>query len=171
MRQDYISLPIETDEVTIRSTFKDSLKLIPLCDSEGNIVDVADVLKGHILPVAEPELSGNELKYVEDCIKTNWISSIGKYVRIFEIMFEEIRQGRTAIAVSDGTAALRLALVSLGISKGDEVIIPDLTFAATVNAVIYTGAQPVLCEVDPQTWCIDIAEAEKLVSKRAKQTK
>ena len=168
MRHNYISLPIESDDNTIGRTFKDNLKLIPLCDSEGNIVDIADYLKGHRLPLAEPELCGNELKYLEECIKTNWISSQGKYVRIFENMFEEMHPGTTALAVSNGTVALHLALVSLGIVEGDEVIVPDLTFAATANAVIYTGAKPIFCEVNLQTWCIDAEEAEKLVTKKTK---
>jgi len=168
MNRDFIALPIESKDSAIRATFNNRLKLIPLCDSEGNLVDVADAIKGHSIPISELELGGKELEYVEECIHTNWISSQGKYVQQFEMMFEEMHEGTTALAVSNGTVALHLALVSLGIGHGDEVIVPDLTFAATANAVVYTGASPVFCDVDPQTWCIDTTQAKKLITSKTK---
>ena len=168
MNRDFFSLPVESDEKTIRRSFSSEIKIIPLCDKQGLLVDYADSFKNHRIPVIEPEFNGQELNYLEDCIKSTWISSQGAYVRRFEMMFEDMHPGMHAIAVSNGTVALHLALKSLGVSDGDEVIVPDLTFAATVNAVLYCNAVPVLCEVDPETWCIDAKEAEMLISERTK---
>ena len=74
----------------------------------------------------------------------------------------------TAISVSNGTVALHLALMSLGIGKGDEVIVPSITFAATINAVLHCGAKPVICEINPNTWCIEPREFERLISLKTK---
>ena len=109
------------------------------------------------LPVYEPLLTGNELTYVSDCIQSGWISSLGKYIAQFEILFAEFCGTRHAVAVSSGTTALHLALVSLGIGPGDEVIVPTLTFVATANAVRYTGATPVFVDSELDTWNIDPA--------------
>lgn len=120
------------------------------------------------IPMAEPALEGNEIKYVTECIKTNWISSKGKYVEKFEEEFSKYVGMKYGIAVSNGTTALHLALSTLNIKQGDEVIIPDLTFAATANAVIYTGAKPVLVDVDEKTWCIDPVKIERAITKKTK---
>jgi len=168
MNRDFVSLPVNSEETEIRQSFSSRIKLVPLCDEQGKVVEVADVLRSHRIPVLEPQLSGNELEYVQDCINSNWISSQGSYVRRFEQVFEEMHPGTHAVAVSNGTVALHLALVALGVSEGDEVIVPDLTFAATVNAVIYCKAIPVLCEIDPNTWCVDPDELEVLITPKTK---
>lgn len=168
MNSNFTALPISASDSLIRSSFKPTLRLIPLCDDEGNLVDLADAQKSHRIPLLEPDLSGNELQYVVECIESNWISSQGSYVTRFEQQFEEMHNGTHALAVSNGTVALHLALYSLGISKGDEVIVPDITFAATINSVLYCDATPVLCEIDAETLCIDVKEAEKLISNRTK---
>ena len=168
MNKDFVSLSVNSDEKIIRQSFAASIKVIPLCDDSGRVVDIADVLRSHRIPVLEPELSGKEIEYVQDCINTNWISSQGSYVRKFEEIFNELHQGMHSLAVSNGTAALHLALVALGVSEGDEVIVPDLTFAASVNAILYCNATPVLCEIDSSTWCIDIEEVKKLITPRTK---
>ena len=85
---------------------------------------------------------------------SGWISSKGPYVSKFEEDFSRFVGVRHGVAVSNGTVALHLALVALGIGPGDEVIVPDLTFAATINAVLYCGATPVIVDVDRQTWCM-----------------
>jgi len=121
-----------------------------------------------VIPVSEPRLGGKELEYVKDCIKSNWISSAGKYVARFEEMFAQFCGTSYALATSNGTTALHLALVSLGIGKGDEVIIPDLTFVASANAITYCGATPVLVDVDPITWTIDPSKIEQKISKKTK---
>jgi perosamine synthetase len=168
MNCSFTALPVQSSEKQIRQNFSTRLRLIPLLNEVGKVVDVADVQRSHRIPVLEPQLSGNELEYVQDCVSSNWISSQGSYVRQFEEMFEEMHPGTTALAVANGTTALHLALEALGVKEGDEVIIPNVTFAATINAVLYCRATPVLCEIDPVTWCIDVSEAEKLITARTR---
>ncbi len=120
------------------------------------------------IPLAEPAFEGNELKYLTDCIKSGWVSSVGKYVGMFEKEFAEYIGCKYGVAVHTGTAALHLALLALRIGPGDEVIIPTLTFAATANAVLYTGAKPVFVDVDEETWNLDPEQIEKKVSEKTK---
>lgn len=120
------------------------------------------------LPVCEPLLAGNELAYVTDAVSTGWISSAGKYVKGFEEAFAEYCGVKHGIAVCNGTVALHLALVTLGVGKGDEVIIPDFTMMASALAVCYTGAMPVFVDADPATWNISPAAAAAKVTPRTK---
>lgn len=168
MNKDFVSLPHYSRDIEIRNHLISGIKLIPLCDDCGNLVDVADIYSNHRVPFLEPDLSGNEMNYVVDCMKTNWISSQGSYVTKFEKQFEHMHQGMKALAVSNGTVALHLALATLGIGTGDEVIVPDLTFAATINAVLYCNATPVLCDIDPASFCIDLQKAKKLIGPKTK---
>lgn len=103
------------------------------------------------IPVAHPDLSGNEMAYVTDCIATEWISSKGSYVGRFEDAFAQWAQVPHAITCSNGTAALHLALVALGIGPGDEVIVPAMTYVASANAVSYVGATVVLIDSDHES--------------------
>lgn len=124
---------------------------------------------GKIIPVCEPKLDGNELKYVIECIKTNWISSAAaRYIRKFEEEFAERCGAKYAVSCSNGTAALHLALATLGIKKDDEVIIPTFTMIATANAVTYLGARPVLVDSEPVTWNIDVDKIEDKMTPRTK---
>lgn len=107
------------------------------------------------IPVSEPNLSGREREYVDDCLASGWISSKGKYIQLFEEGFARRIGVRHAIAVCNGTCAVHLALAALGIKSGDEVVVPTLTFIAVPNAVAYTGAKPVFIDSDPVTWNID----------------
>lgn len=120
------------------------------------------------IPVAEPAFFGNELKYVQDCINTGWISSIGEYVTKFEDGFKKYVGTSNGVSTSNGTVALHLSLAALNIGRGDEVLIPDLTFIATANAVTYTGAKPVLVDVDPDTWNIDPSKLESKINDKTK---
>jgi len=120
------------------------------------------------IPVAEPKLGKKELEYVTNCIKTNWISSQGKYVGEFERKFSSYCGVRHGVAVSNGTVALHLALAALGIKKGDEVIVPNFTFIAPVNAVTYTGAKPVFVDSDKKTWNIDTNKIEEKITEKTK---
>lgn len=117
-----------------------------------------------MIPVAEPDLSGNELKYVTEYVVTEWVSSLGKYVRMFEEQMAAACGRRYAISTSNGTTALHLALAVLGIGPGDEVIVPSLTFVATANAVSYTGATPVFVDSEPRYWQLDAGQLEALVT-------
>jgi perosamine synthetase len=120
------------------------------------------------VPLAAPALVGNERKYVLDCLETGWVSSIGSYVDRFEAEFAAMCGVRHAIACCNGTAALHLALVALGVGPGDEVIVPSLTFVSTANAVHQCGATPVFCDSDERTWSIDHARAEHLIGPRTR---
>lgn len=120
------------------------------------------------IPVCEPTLLGNELKYVTDAVKTGWISSAGKYVAEFEKQFAAYCGCKYGVAVCNGTVALHLALTALGIGKGDEVIIPDFTMIATAFAVCYTGAKPVFVDADPETWNIGVKKIEEKITPRTK---
>src|SRR2546422_6451800 len=121
-----------------------------------------------MIPVCEPFFEGNEKKYVQDCLDTNWVSSLGKYVVRFEEAFSHYCGARHGIACSNGTGALHLGLVALGIGDGDEVIIPDFTLIVTANVVILAGARPVLVDVDLKTWCIDPTKIEEKITPRTK---
>jgi perosamine synthetase len=120
------------------------------------------------IPIAKPSFLGNEKKYINECINTGWISSAGKYIENFEKLMAAYCGVKYGVAVANGTMALHLALLALNIKQGDEVIVPDLTFAATANSVIYAGAEPVLADVESNSWNIDIDRCHRLVSKRTK---
>jgi perosamine synthetase len=141
---------------------------LPLLDSAGRPVDMITWAELWRLPVMEPSLGGNEIKYVSDCLVSGWISSQGPYVRRFEEAFEEFHGVPHALTVSNGTTALHLALAALGIGPGDEVIVPDLTFAASANVVIHCGATPVLCDVVPETWTMDPADVARKITPKTR---
>ncbi len=168
MNSNCVALPVWTEERIIRSTFSSQIKIIPLHNSEMELVDFADSLGTHRIPIAAPSIGVAEERNVLECLRTNWISSQGRFVTEFEKRFESMHPGMHALSVSNGTTALHLALASLGIKAGDEVIVPDITFAASANAVIHCGASPVFCEIKSSNGCIDVAEAEKLITPRTK---
>ncbi len=120
------------------------------------------------LPLAEPDLGDLEMQYVQDAVRSGWVSSLGPYIDRFEEAFARFCEARYAVAVSSGTTALHLALMARGIGEGDEVIGPDLTFVATAAAVVHTGATPVLVDVDPVTWCIDPELVERAITPRSR---
>ncbi|BAD77412.1 aminotransferase (degT family) [Geobacillus kaustophilus HTA426] len=107
------------------------------------------------IPLHEPTFTGNEKKYVADCIETGWVSSVGKYVDKFERLLAEFTGVKRAVAVVNGTAALHIALKIVGVQPNDEVLIPSLTFVATGNAVVYCGAVPHFVDVSKTTLGID----------------
>lgn len=120
------------------------------------------------IPVCEPLLGGNELKYVTEAVVTGWISSSGKYVNQFEEAFAKYCGVKYAVAVCNGTVAIHLALSALGIGRGDEVIIPSFTMIATAFAVCYTGAKPVFVDADKDTWNIDVTKIEEKITQNTK---
>ena len=120
------------------------------------------------IPVCTPLLDGNEAKYVNEALSTGWISSSGKYVTDFEKVFAEYCGVRHGIAVCNGTVALHLAIVALGIGAGDEVIVPDFTMIASAYAVCYAGATPVFVDADAATWNVDVARLEACITPRTK---
>jgi perosamine synthetase len=120
------------------------------------------------IALAQPDLGGNELAYVQECLETGWISSIGHFITDFEKAFTAISGTKHAVASNNGTTALHLALLALGVGPGDEVILPTVTYVATANAVKYCGATPVLGDSLPGTLNIDPAELERLRTPRTK---
>ncbi len=164
------ALAADADETSLRRQMSRGSGIVPLLDADQRPVDYASPARARRIPVAEPSLSGNELKYVTECIETRWISSQGPFVRRFEAEIGK-RLGLPAeqvLAVSNGTVALHLALVALGIGPGDEVILPDLTFAATINTVIQAGATPVIVDVDRVSLNIDPAAVAAAITARTK---
>jgi perosamine synthetase len=107
------------------------------------------------IPVSRPELLGNEPSYVQDALRSTWISSKGPYVERFEATFAQFCGAAYAIACNTGTAALHLTLLALGIGPGDEVIVPTLTYIASANVIHYSGATPVFVDSNPHTWNLD----------------
>ncbi|MCE1198087.1 MAG: DegT/DnrJ/EryC1/StrS aminotransferase family protein [Marinilabiliales bacterium] len=119
-------------------------------------------------PVYQPSLRGNELKYVNDCLTSGWISSKGKYNSAFEEAFAAYLGVAHATTVCNGTVALHLALLALGIGPGDQVIVPTFTYIASVNAIQYTGATPVFVDSLADTWQMDPQDVQNKCSKATK---
>lgn len=120
------------------------------------------------IPVNTPLLSGNELKYVTECIETGWISSEGPFISRFEEAFASYIGSKHGIAVSNGTAALDIAVAALGIGPGDEVIMPTFTIISPALQVVRSGAKPVLVDSDPLTWNMDVAQIEAKITPKTK---
>lgn len=124
--------------------------------------------RNKFIPVAEPDLRGNEKKYITECLSSSWISSKGKFIDRFEADFANFIGTKHAVSTSNGTTALHLALLVLGLGEGDEVIVPDLTFIASANTVTYTGAKPVFVDVESKTWNIDVKQVKEKITKKTK---
>lgn len=121
-----------------------------------------------MIKILEPSLNGNEKKYVLKCIEDNWISSQGEFVTQFESVVLRGNVDRRALATSNGTTALHLALVALGVGVGDEVLVPEITFGATLNAVYLTGALPVIVDIDPDDWNISRERLDDAITSKTK---
>lgn len=144
------------------------VRCIPLVDSSHRVRDFSTRDRVRQFMVLEPDIGEQEISNVLECVTTGWISSQGRFINKFEEAFTDYLGGGYAIAVSNGTVALQLSLTALGIGRGDEVIVPDFTFAASINAIVHSGATPVLADVDRETWTIDLAEMERLITPRTK---
>ena len=116
--------------------------------------------------VNKPLLEGNERKYLLNCIKTGWISSEGPYVKKFEKEFAKFTNRRFSTSVSNGSVALEIALRSLKLKKGSEVILPTFTIISCCNAIINAGLKPVLVDCDLKTWNMNFEEIKKKISKK-----
>lgn len=146
----------------------DAQPVRPVLDAKGRVTSVDVRPEAAFLPVAEPDLSHAEMRNLFDAFLSTWISSTGDYIRSFEARFAARTQMDHGVATSNGTVSLHLALAALGIGEGDEVIVPDFTFAASANTVIHVGARPVLVDVDPDTWCISLEAIEKAITPRTR---
>lgn len=121
-----------------------------------------------MIPIASPDLSGRESRYVNECLESTWISSVGHFITDFEVAFAKVAGSRHVVATNNGTTALHLALVAIGIGPGDEVIVPALTYIASANAVVYCGATPVFADVEADTLNLDPADIEHRITERTK---
>ncbi len=124
--------------------------------------------KIEMIPVYKPSFGKKEEKYVLDCLKSGWISSLGPYVNRFEELMASHYNVKHAVALSSCTAALHLGLLSMGVEPGDEVIIPDFTLIVSASTVIWSGAKPVLVDVDRDTWCMAPSKVEEAITERTK---
>lgn len=120
------------------------------------------------IPVNEPLLDGNELKYVSDCINSGWISSEGPFVNLFENEFANYIGKKYAVAVSNGTAAIDISIESLNLKPGDEVILPAFTIISCVNQILRAGAKPIFIDSDLETWNIDVDQISNSISNKTK---
>tara|TARA_B110000503_G_C7129611_1_gene406257 strand:- start:475 stop:1572 length:1098 start_codon:yes stop_codon:yes gene_type:complete len=120
------------------------------------------------IPISQPSITQKEIDYVNDAVTSTWISSLGKYIDRFEAEFADFCQSRYAICVSNGTVAIQLALAAYDIGAGDEVIMPNLSFIATANATLHSGAKPVFADIDPENLCIDPKKIEALITPNTK---
>lgn len=128
-------------------------------------------MKPHVpvrIPVYAPLLDGNERRYVDECVASTWISSKGPFVGRFEASFARYVGARHATSVCNGTVALHLALAALGLGPGDEVLVPTLTYVASVNTIVQTGATPVFVDALPQTWQADPADLRRRLTPRTR---
>jgi len=127
-----------------------------------------EIDRDRFIPVYRPLIGARERRYVDECLKTGWISSRGRFVEEFEKSFAEFLGANHTIAVCNGTVALHLAMLALGIGRGDEVIVPTLTYVSSVNAVKYVDATPVFADSHPEYWGIDPARIEENITPKTK---
>lgn len=116
------------------------------------------------IPVNEIRFGGRELEYVSECIETGWVSSAGRFIDEFEIEWAKFCDRKYGIAVNNGTVALQLAVSCLDLNPGDEIIMPALTIISCPLAAIYNDLRPVLIDVDPDTWCMDVSLLETAIT-------
>lgn len=119
-------------------------------------------------PIYKPKFFPNTQKYVDDCLDKTWISSKGSYINKFETSFANYLAVNYATSVNNGTAALHMCLCALGVGEGDEVIVPTLTYIASVNAIKYVGAEPIFVDSDKATWNLDVTLLDVLITKKTK---
>lgn len=124
--------------------------------------------KNNFIPIAQPSISKKDIEYVTDAVKSGWVSSLGSYIQEFEEKFAAFCNTRYALTTSNGTSALHLTLAAKEIGEGDEILVPDFSFIATANSVVYSRATPVFIDIDPITLCIDPKVLKRSLTPRTK---
>ncbi len=165
---DYKFIYKEKQDYDYLKSLEEKIAFLPVVNEKKEVVDCYSFEYRTPIPIAKPLFTGNESKYVNECIATNWISSKGKFVREFEERFAAFCEVKYGVSTCNGTAALHLALAAYGIKGGDEVIVPSLTFIATANAVTFTGAKPVFVDSSLDTWGMDPMEVKKVINSRTR---
>lgn len=125
-------------------------------------------MSNRFIPMSKPSITEKEISYVMDAVRSTWISSLGKYIDQFENGFAKFCDTKYGVALMNGTVSIQLALEATGVKAGDEVIVPDLSFIATANAVLDMGAVPVFVDVEPVTCCLDPEKIEAAITDRTK---
>jgi perosamine synthetase len=167
--QPYVTARVDTPEEELNLLcLKKNVKIIPLLDEHSKIADFYEYERSPTIPISSPCLQGNELKYVTECIETNWISSQGKYVTQFGQEFAAYCGMSYGIPTTSCTTALHLALLAAGVGPGDEVICPTLTFIAPANMIRLCGARAILVESEEETWNCDPIAVERLITDKTK---
>lgn len=168
MNRSFVAGSIDKTREENTALLNDKIRHLPILDPFGHLIDMLRWKDLWRLPVMEPVLKGREAEYVGDCLSTNWISSQGKYVERFQEAFQKYLSVNHALCVSNGTAALHLAMAALGIGRDNEVIVPDLTFIAPASMTVLCGAKPVFADVDPQTWTMNPSAVEEQITERTR---
>lgn len=122
------------------------------------------------IPLCEPSLSGREREYVDECLRTGWVSTAGPFVNRFEAAFAERLGLPEAVAVASGTAAIHLALLAVGVQPEDEVLVSSMTFIAPANAIRYVGAWPIFIDAEPDFWQMDLRIVREFLARDCEKT-
>ena len=152
----------------IYRSFSSGVELVPVLNEENEIVDIISSADKSTIPISEPSIGALEIELVNKVLKSNWISSTGTFVNEFENNFSEYIGSTNALSVCNGTQAIVLALIALGVGVGDEVIVPSLTFGATANAVLQIGATPVFIDIEIVSLGLDPNLLENVISDKTK---
>jgi len=121
-----------------------------------------------LIPVSEPFLGQSEIDNVLECVRSGWVSSSGSFLQRFEQQWADYCGRQFGVAVCNGTAALQLAVLALNLHPGDEIILPTFTIISCANAIVYSGATPVLVDSDPITWCMDVDQVRARITPKTK---
>lgn len=121
-----------------------------------------------MIPVNEPLIGAKEIEYVNECLRTGWISSAGRYIEEFETKWAEYCGMKYGIAMSNGTTALQAAVACINLQPGDKIIMPSFTIISCAQAIIYNGGVPILVDCDSRTWCMDVKQVREKVEAEMK---
>lgn len=170
LRKQYCFARPGESRAKLSARFPPHVLIVPVVDKTRRVVDYIELDRAERerIPISEPSFRGNEFKYLVNAFLSSWISSTGMYINRFEEGFARFCGCKHGVATSNGTTALHLALLALDIGKGDEVIVPDLTFAASINTILHAGATPVVVDVDKKYWTILPTEIERAITPRTK---
>tara|TARA_B100000900_G_scaffold387579_1_gene378922 strand:- start:524 stop:1951 length:1428 start_codon:yes stop_codon:yes gene_type:complete len=164
----YYALPATIDAYDAYKHLKRGRRIIPLINKKKELIDYISFNKSKNIPLVKPDLNGNELTYLTQCIKSTYISSLGSFINSFEKKFKNYFKVSSALSVSSCTAGLQLVLESLKLKKNDEVIVPNVTFISPINAIIHAGGKPILCDINSKNLTLDCSDLKKKISKKTK---
>lgn len=168
MRREFKSLPAASTTDAIQNALTSTIRFIPLLAEDGRPIEYASSHRLKSIDMTRASFTGNELAYATGCIRGGQISTNGEYVARFEQAVAEFVHAPFTLAVSNGSAALRIALLSLRVGPGDEVIVPALAMPSVAEQVLQIGAVPVFVDVGPRSWTIDVPDVERAISSRCK---